>query len=941
MKAKSYLTLGLFLFCSMFVYSQCTVTAKGDTTIVCGGVAQLDIDTTGGTPDVISWSPSTGLSSTSIAEPIASPPTTTQYTVTITTGACTAVDSVLVTVTPLTADAGSDKTLTCGGSTQLDSVKSNYTGNGSLTYSWSPATGLSSATIINPVVTIKQSTKYYVTVTTPNGCTAMDSVMVVVNPLMANAGSDKMLSCGNTIQLDQVTSNYTGTGTLTYGWSPVTGLSAANIPNPTTTIKETTKYAVTVTTPDGCVAVDSMTVFVGPLSVDAGADKMIVCGGETGLGITTNYTGSGSLIYAWTPLTGLVQANTANPVARPLQTTQYFVNITTPNGCTARDSITVIVNPLTANAGPDKTLTCGGSTQLQVVTNYTGSGSPTYAWAPATGLSASNIPNPIASVIQNTILVVTVSTFNGCVAKDTVNVKVDPLIANAGQDITLICGGADQLSASSNYTGSSNLTYTWTPAAGLNLSNIPNPIVNVIQPTTFTVTIKTLNGCTATDTVRVNVSPLLATTGPDITMICGRKEQLEVKTNYTGTSNLTYTWAPASGLNLSNIVNPIVSVTQTTTFTVTVKTLNNCRAYDTITVFVNPLTVNAGSDKTHICGGSVQLDSALTNYTGTEALTYIWLPKAGLNNASIPNPVSNSPGVTYTLTITTPFGACKATDQVKVSIDPLSAPEICMATVDTTAKNVITWIKNETPLLDSFLIYRETTVPGTYVKIGSLPKTAPTVFKDINSKPDMNSNRYKVSVKDTCGVESLLSLPHKTIYLSIKQGAGLTWDLNWENYEGATVSSYILYRGTSAKNLQFLDATPGTVTQYTDSNPPPGDVFYQLEITRPTPCSVTNPVNTSRSNIAASNKVGIDEINKVQFSVYPNPATEQITINLKSGAVSNMTLNVYNAIGALVKTCSVNQNVLQLNVSDLSSGFYTMELRANNSSSKQKLLIQK
>ena len=117
----------------MFVYSQCTVTAKGDTTIVCGGVAQLDIDTTGGTPDVISWSPSTGLSSTSIAEPIASPPTTTQYTVTITTGACTAVDSVLVTVTPLTADAGSDKTLTCGGSTQLDSVKSNYTGNGSLT----------------------------------------------------------------------------------------------------------------------------------------------------------------------------------------------------------------------------------------------------------------------------------------------------------------------------------------------------------------------------------------------------------------------------------------------------------------------------------------------------------------------------------------------------------------------------------------------------------------------------------------------------------------------------------------------------------------------------------------------------------------------------------------------------------------------------------------
>jgi hypothetical protein len=861
MKAKSYLILGIFLFCKMLQgHSQCDVTAKGDTTIVCGGVAQLNIDTIGGTPDVISWTPSAGLSSTTIANPTANPTLTTKYYVTITTGACTATDSVTVTVTPLMSDAGNDKTLICGGSAQLDSVKTNYTGTGNLTYSWTPITGLSSPTVSNPVVTVKQSTKYYVTVTTPNGCTVMDSVMVTVDPLKVNAGSDKILSCGNTVQFDQVSSNYTGSGNLTYAWSPATGLNAANIFNPQATIKQTINYTVTVTTPNGCTAIDSMTVFVGPLSVDAGANKTISCGGDVMLGITTNYNGSGAPTYSWTPSTGLDLSYIANPTASPLQTTKYFINLTTPNGCTAKDSVTVTVNPLTANAGVDKQLVCGGEAQLQVITNYTGSGSPNYSWSPTSGLNLSNIANPKASVTQNTIFVVTVSTQNGCVAKDTINVIVTPLTADAG---------------------------------------------------------------------------------PDITMTCGSEQQLLVKSNYTGSENLNYSWTPASGLNLSNIANPIVSVAQTTTFYANVKTVNGCKAVDTITINVNPLTVNAGADKTHLCGGSVQLDSALTNYAGNAALTYTWLPKAGLNNSSIPNPISSSPGVTYTLTISTPFGACKATDQVKVSIAPLNAHEICIATVDTSSKNVITWDKLEMSLLDSFLIYKESNVAGNYVKIGSLPKNA-TTFTDMASKPELNSNRYKISIKDTCGVETLLSAPHKTMHLAVNKGTGNTWDLSWDGYEGFTVSSYIIYRGTSMKNLQFLDATAGTSAQYTDNNPPPGDVYYQLEVTRPGGCSPTNPTNTSRSNIAASNKVGVDELeNGFHFSIYPNPASDAVSIHLEKGVFKNTLLNIYNSIGALVKTINMEQNDQVVDVSDLSNGFYMISVKMNTISSQQKLMIQK
>ncbi len=807
-------------------------------------------------PDFFSWTPATGLTDANISNPFANPLVTTVYKITTTSGACTAIDSVKITVNPLTVDAGADKTLTCGGSVQLDNVTSSY--NGNLTYSWTPSTGLSAANIKDPVVTVTQPTKYYLTVTTPNGCTATDSIMVLISPFIADAGSDKIVTCGNSVQLDQVTSNYTGAGNLIYSWFPATGLNSTSIPNPTATIKETTKYFVTVTTPNGCTSIDSTTVYVGPLNVDAGVNKTLVCGENSTLSITTNYNGSSALTYKWLPVTGLSLSTIANPVANPVQTTQYFVTITTPNGCVATDSVTVTVNPLTVNAGPDQTIICGGSAQLGAVTNYNGTTALNYLWSPATGLSLSNIPNPISSVAQTTETVVRVTAFNGCQAFDTIHVIVNPLVAEAGPDITLVCGGT---------------------------------------------------------------------------------KQLEVTSNYTGTGTLNYVWTPAAGLNLSNIAKPITSVTKTTKFLASVKTINGCIATDSITIFVDPLTVNAGIDKTHICGGSVALDSAITNYTGTNPLTYTWLPKTGLNDPSIPNPVSSGV-LTYTLTISASFGECKATDNVKVSIAPLSSEEICIVTVDSTSKNIIGWNRQNLTLVDSFLIYRETTVPGNFVRVGSVPKNL-KMYRDLTSKPDAGAARYKIAVKDSCGVESALStVAHKTMYLSISKGTGNSWDLAWDNYEGFSVTSYAIYRGTDPKNLQYLDAVSGSVNTYVDSNPPTVDVYYQLEVINLTPCNPS--ISAVRSNIATSSPVGINELsNKLNFSVYPNPANDVVTINFENGISSNMTLTIYNSIGAAVKMMTLNQNQQQINVSDLSNGLYMVELKSTNGISKRKLTIQK
>jgi gliding motility-associated-like protein len=52
---------------------------------------------------------------------------------------------------------------------------------GGSTYVWDPLPGISQYTIVNPVVKPRQTTTYYVTATSANGCARRDSVTVVVD----------------------------------------------------------------------------------------------------------------------------------------------------------------------------------------------------------------------------------------------------------------------------------------------------------------------------------------------------------------------------------------------------------------------------------------------------------------------------------------------------------------------------------------------------------------------------------------------------------------------------------------------------------------------------------------------------------------------------------------------------------------------------------------
>lgn len=125
-----------------------------------------------------SWAPSAGLSCTTCSNPTASPTSTTQYTVTVSNGACSAKDSIKVIVNPMPNDtACCNQTITQGQST----IISVAPGGSNQTYSWSPSASLSCSSCMNPVATPSVTTTYTVTITdTTTGCQIIDSVIIIV-----------------------------------------------------------------------------------------------------------------------------------------------------------------------------------------------------------------------------------------------------------------------------------------------------------------------------------------------------------------------------------------------------------------------------------------------------------------------------------------------------------------------------------------------------------------------------------------------------------------------------------------------------------------------------------------------------------------------------------------------------------------------------------------
>jgi PKD repeat protein/ligand-binding sensor domain-containing protein len=206
------------------------------------------------------------------------------------------------------------------------------------------------------------------------------------------------------------------------------------------------------------------------------------------------------------------------------------------------------------------------------------------------------------------------------------------------------------------------------------------------------------------------------------------------------------------------------------------------------------------------------------------------------------------------------FGCARTSNQYQLSNSFLTPPNICIVGVDSaSSKNRIIWERQQSNLIDSIVVFRETYIAGVYDRIGAMPYSQSGVFVDSVADPSVRAWRYKLAAVDSCGALSLYSPLHKTIHLTINAGLNGSWNLLWDNYVGIPVSSYFIYRGSNPNNMQLLTQIPGNLNSFTDFNPPSGTVHYQIAIVKPDGCypdslfsKANTNFNTSRSNVANS-----------------------------------------------------------------------------------------
>ncbi len=273
-----------------------------------------------------------------------------------------------------------------------------------------------------------------------------------------------------------------------------------------------------------------------------------------------------------------------------IQTTAANWNSTPPAKWKETDSTQYIFNNSTSNVKINHWLFTGSnifvlgnsSNKVELGQNHTGCFGDTilldasnqftsYLWS--NGSNTQTI-NAISSGVYH----VTVSA-NNCTSNDSITVSLTPLpLANAGNDVSICQGDSIQLNA----TGGT--IYNWLTSSGLSNANISNPIANPANNTSYIVNV-TNGQCSKTDTVLVTtLSKPTVNAGVDSTIYEGSQYQFTpTVSNYS-----TAIWAPLTGLSNANILNPIATLNNTTTYILTVYDNNGCYNYDAITLTTIP-----------------------------------------------------------------------------------------------------------------------------------------------------------------------------------------------------------------------------------------------------------------------------------------------------------------------------------------------------------------
>jgi len=442
----------------------------------------------------------------------------------------------------------------------------------------------------------------------------------------------------------------------TYLWS--TGGTTQTI---TACPDATTTFWAQLTTTGGCIASDTILVNLLPLPVfDLGVD-VSVCIGDTAI---LNGPANATYSYTWYADTVQLPDTTSQLEIIITDTTLIRLEVTTQDGCMAADSTTLnaLLVPI-VDLGADLPVCVGATATLYGPADTTYS----YAWF----ADNMQLPDTTAqleiSITDTTLIILEVTTQEGCMAADTATLFALPLPAvDLGNDLQICIGSLAVLSVTNDTTYS----YAWF-ADNMQLPDTTSQLEIIITDTTLIrLEVTTQAGCMASDTARVFALELpLITVTPAFTTLCfGNSVDLHFVTQYA----IIFNWfndSPTPNLTFTP------ALTDTTYYLWAVaENVYGCTSYDTavVQVFSKPsftLSLIGGANPT--CENApLTLKVHFQNSDTIQSLTWDTVTEQDITGLDHEYTFSLSQSTWFSVTSISNHG-CQTADSIYFEVVPL------------------------------------------------------------------------------------------------------------------------------------------------------------------------------------------------------------------------------------------------------------------------------
>ncbi len=527
-------------------------------------------------------------------------------------------------------------------------------------------------------------------------------------------------------------------------------------------------------------------------------------------------------------------------------------------------------------------------------------------------------------------------------------------------------GGATSLDITPAASGPNTFTYNWAPATGLSGTTVQDPTVSGISsPTTYTVTITTPGGCTATGSVLVGLLPTPnANAGSDVSINLGQS------TTLIAAGDGTFLWS-----NGATTASTEVSPNGSTTYTVTVTNPGGCTATDEVTVTIGgiPLMV-AITGQTSICQDqSASLSANITGGSGSVNIEWSSIPEGFVSNLAniIVTPLQTTQ---YQVVVSDGISTMTATSTVIVYPTPNASAGADVniasgATTTLTATGGATYLWSTGATTASILASPTQSTTYTVTVTNTEGCTAEdAVIVTVLAMP--------LGVTITSGDLELCNGEFTQLFATATGGLGnytFTWGSNPSGFESTlpdpfvnpsenttytvlvsdgvatttisiavvvlplppqpsiTVDGFTLTSSASVGNQWFLYGAP-----ITDANGQQHLVTltgaYQVQTVDANGCfsPLSNPVE-----LTVSGSYDLDKV--LAWDLVPNPAHSIVHL---VGDLGHMPFRImlYHATGALVLDV---ENIRSLDVSRLPTGAYWAHLQTERGSAVRKIIVRR